>query len=302
MHTPDWRQCVGELCRVGAPAGHRRLSRPLDSVAAIQSVSRRLGAPPRARTSKPIACSPRRQIRRELRVRTASASRAIHRQFVLPIALHKRLGLARRHRAASRACWPSVGSAAAGRVARDGAGGAVKVLVTGATGFTGGHLARAPGTRAGTRSVRWCASRQPRGDLAAAGVELVQRRPRAPRGPRRRRAPASTSSTTSRRCIVRRACPRRPTAGERRVGRLARRARPPPAARGASSTAAPSASTATSSIRRPTKTRRFGPGDTYQVTKLEGERLAQAAADRTGIELVIVRPVAASTDRATAGS
>jgi nucleoside-diphosphate-sugar epimerase len=32
------------------------------------------------------------------------------------------------------------------------------------------------------------------------------------------------------------------------------------------------------------------PGDTYQVTKLEGERLARAAAERTGIELVIVRP------------
>jgi nucleoside-diphosphate-sugar epimerase len=32
------------------------------------------------------------------------------------------------------------------------------------------------------------------------------------------------------------------------------------------------------------------PGDTYQVTKLEGERLARAAADRTGIELTIVRP------------
>ena len=32
----------------------------------------------------------------------------------------------------------------------------------------------------------------------------------------------------------------------------------------------------------------LGPGDTYQVTKLEGERLAQAAA--VGTELVIVRP------------
>ena len=32
------------------------------------------------------------------------------------------------------------------------------------------------------------------------------------------------------------------------------------------------------------------PGDVYQVTKLEGERLAQAAASETGIELTIVRP------------
>jgi nucleoside-diphosphate-sugar epimerase len=32
------------------------------------------------------------------------------------------------------------------------------------------------------------------------------------------------------------------------------------------------------------------PGDTYQETKVEGERLAEAAASETGIELVIARP------------
>jgi nucleoside-diphosphate-sugar epimerase len=32
------------------------------------------------------------------------------------------------------------------------------------------------------------------------------------------------------------------------------------------------------------------PGDVYQATKLEGERIAREAAARTGIELVIVRP------------
>ena len=32
------------------------------------------------------------------------------------------------------------------------------------------------------------------------------------------------------------------------------------------------------------------PGDIYQVTKLEGERLAREAADRSGIEVTIVRP------------
>ena len=32
------------------------------------------------------------------------------------------------------------------------------------------------------------------------------------------------------------------------------------------------------------------PGDIYQVTKLEGERLARTAGDRTGVEVVIVRP------------
>ena len=32
------------------------------------------------------------------------------------------------------------------------------------------------------------------------------------------------------------------------------------------------------------------PGDVYQETKLEGERLATAAAAESGIELVIARP------------
>jgi len=34
----------------------------------------------------------------------------------------------------------------------------------------------------------------------------------------------------------------------------------------------------------------LNPGDIYQVTKLEGERLARAAAERTGVEVTIVRP------------
>ena len=58
----------------------------------------------------------------------------------------------------------------------------------------------------------------------------------------------------------------------------------------ASCTAARSACTATSSIRRRTKTRRSGPGDIYQETKLEGERLAREAGERLGIEVTIVRP------------
>jgi nucleoside-diphosphate-sugar epimerase len=34
----------------------------------------------------------------------------------------------------------------------------------------------------------------------------------------------------------------------------------------------------------------LGPGDTYQVTKLEGERLGREAAARRGLDLVVVRP------------
>src|SRR5262249_37041723 len=42
MHTPDWRRCIGELCRVSR---HRVIVDfpALGSVAALQAVSRRLG-------------------------------------------------------------------------------------------------------------------------------------------------------------------------------------------------------------------------------------------------------------------
>ena len=85
--------------------------------------------------------------------------------------------------------------AAAARLARDGRGRAVRVLVTGATGFTGGHLARASGARAATRSARWSAT--PRAGAAtwptpasnSCAGDLA-------RSPRRcaRPSPASTSS------------------------------------------------------------------------------------------------------------
>ena len=105
----------------------------------------------------------------------------------------------------------AVGLLAAGRLAGHDRGGAVKVLVTGATGFTGGHLAR---------FLARARPRRPRAGSPAA----TRRRPaggrhrgRRRRSPRRRQPAgrsrrASTSSTTSRRCIGRRACPSRRTA------------------------------------------------------------------------------------------
>ena len=83
------RQCVGELCRVSR---HRVIVDfpALGSVAAVQSVSRRLA---RAAGANVEAY----RVLGEAAVRSAFESHGfrvtrIHRQFVLPIALHKRLG------------------------------------------------------------------------------------------------------------------------------------------------------------------------------------------------------------------
>lgn len=88
MHTPDWRQSLGELCRVARtrvvfdyPA--------LASAALLQSVTRRVAHAAGARVEA-------------YRVFTDGAVRGVltangfaiqdmHRQFVLPIALHKRM-------------------------------------------------------------------------------------------------------------------------------------------------------------------------------------------------------------------
>lgn len=89
MHTPDWRRCLGELCRVA----RRRVVFDYPAVASaavVHAAARRLVA----------VCGLRVQAYRVLR--TGSVARAldthgfrivgVHRQFVLPIALHKRIG------------------------------------------------------------------------------------------------------------------------------------------------------------------------------------------------------------------
>ncbi|MBI2833495.1 MAG: class I SAM-dependent methyltransferase [Acidobacteria bacterium] len=89
MHTPDWRRCLAELCRV------TRYKLVIDypavgSVAALQSSIRRLASALGAPT-EPYRVFSRRAIEREL-ARGGFAVRGIHRQFVLPIAVHKRIG------------------------------------------------------------------------------------------------------------------------------------------------------------------------------------------------------------------
>ncbi len=88
MHTPDWRRSLAELCRV---AGSRVVVDypALCSAAALQAVSRRIGHTFGARVEAYRVFSDR-SVRATL---AASGFRIVetHRQFVLPIALHKRM-------------------------------------------------------------------------------------------------------------------------------------------------------------------------------------------------------------------
>jgi len=89
MHTPNWRQCIAELCRVAR--NRVILDYPaLGSVAALQALARRLAATAGARVEAYRVFSDA-QVRRELQRHGFQVTRR-HRQFVLPIALHKRLG------------------------------------------------------------------------------------------------------------------------------------------------------------------------------------------------------------------
>lgn len=88
MHTPDWRRSLSELCRVSR--GRVVFDYPaLSSAALLQSAARRLAHMAGARVEAY-------RVFTDGAVRAALASNGfcvvdVHRQFVLPIALHKRL-------------------------------------------------------------------------------------------------------------------------------------------------------------------------------------------------------------------
>lgn len=103
MHTPDWRQCLSELCRVADdrvvfdyPAAR--------SAAALQACGRRLAAA----DGRPVEAYRVLKSADVRRVLDAAGFRIeqVHRQFVLPIALHKAIG--------SRAFTAAVETALAG--------------------------------------------------------------------------------------------------------------------------------------------------------------------------------------------
>ena len=201
----------------------------------------------------------------------------MHRQFVLPIALHKAIGSRRftlSVRAASRPAGPA--AASSDRRSRSSPNGARP------RNRRDGVHGRPPGARASLPAgddVR-ALVREPDGapDLDAAGIELASAtsaiRPRSTR-----RRPASTSSITSPPSTGRRVCRPRPTvrstrppSADRRSGRRARRR----ATRRALQHRR--ASTATSSIRRPTKTRRCSPATSTRSrsSKVSGWRARPA--------------------------
>lgn len=88
MHTPDWRASLRELCRVSA--GRVVFDYPaLRSAAAIQAVTRRLThlVDPSVEAYRVFSSG---AVRRVL-ASEGFTVRGEHRQFVLPIALHKRI-------------------------------------------------------------------------------------------------------------------------------------------------------------------------------------------------------------------
>src|SRR5262249_45631400 len=89
MHTPDWRQVIAELCRVADQVVIFDYPGRW-SFAAIQAAFRRVIQAFGARTEAYRVFS-RREIAREL-TRHGYRIRSMHRQFVLPIAVHKAIG------------------------------------------------------------------------------------------------------------------------------------------------------------------------------------------------------------------
>ena len=88
MHTPDWRASLRELCRVSS--GRVVFDYPsLRSAAALQAISRRLAHMVNPSVEAYRVFSPG-AVARVLRGE-GFAVRGEHRQFVLPIALHKRV-------------------------------------------------------------------------------------------------------------------------------------------------------------------------------------------------------------------
>lgn len=91
MHTPEWRRCIGELCRVAdrlVVVDYPSAA----SLASIQAATRRVTHALGANT-EPYRVFTDRETRAAFEAH-GFAIRTIHRQFVLPIALHKAVGSA----------------------------------------------------------------------------------------------------------------------------------------------------------------------------------------------------------------
>jgi ubiquinone/menaquinone biosynthesis C-methylase UbiE len=89
MHTPRWRQCIGELCRV-ASQGVVLDYPSATSTAMLESIVRKV-LHPLGLASEPYRVFFESQIRQELESHGFRVTN-VHRQFVMPIALHKAIG------------------------------------------------------------------------------------------------------------------------------------------------------------------------------------------------------------------
>ena len=297
MHTPDWRQSLAELCRVADrlvifdyPSA---TSAALVQSVAAADVQRRRGTDgglPRLPARDDSERAGRLAVQDPI---GASAVRPAH-----PAAQDDRV--ARLHDpvgARARSPRPAAAARVAGHGLRgadtvggaDTVRGAHTVLVTGATGFTGGHLARALAAAHPVRALVRDPARARRPEVRRAS-RFVSGRPAGPRGApggrrrRRRRVSHRRDLPVGRR-------PGRDLPGHQPHGRRrARRGRGRRRASAASCTAARSASTATSTIRRPTKTRRSSPATSTRSRSSKERTSRRETAARSGIELTIARP------------
>ena len=164
----------------------------------------------------------------------------------------------------------------------------MRVLITGATGFTGGHLARALARR-GNDVVALVRDEQRAAPLTEAGITVLPGDLRDPRA--LARAVSGADLVYHIAAIYRQAG--LPDEEYRAVNARAV-ASVIDAAGSAGVRRVVHCSTVGvhGDIQRPpaSEDAPFRPGDIYQATKLEGEHVAREAAARTGVELVIARP------------